>query len=123
MNPYTVVEHIPADWAQVDVVIYHNYTRRFNMENKLIIRVTPMSRINEKGCLTEVWSTAWPLPGWQKKPKDCMIREHITTLTVPEELRQEPYAIHLENWSNFGGWKIGWMFEGIGITKANTQED
>ena len=52
MNPYTVVEHIPADWAKVDVVVYHNYTNGFRMNNKLNIKVTPMSRINEKDCFT-----------------------------------------------------------------------
>ena len=106
----------------MDVVIYHNYTRRFHMNNKLNIKVAPISRINEKDCFSEVWSTAWPLPGWQDKPKDQMIREHITTLTVLEEMRQEPYAIHLEVSAASGDWKSGWMFEGIGITKTKTED-
>ena len=51
-----------------------------------------------------------------------MLREHVITLTVPEEMRQEPYAIHLEVYANTGDWKGGWMFEGIGITKAKTED-
>ena len=66
INPWTVVEHIPADWTEIDIVIYHNYGPKFNMGNNLSIKATPMSRINQKDCFTEVWSTYWPLPGWEK---------------------------------------------------------
>ena len=118
MNPWTVIEHIPADWAEIDIVIYHNYLRGFNMGNKLSIKATPMSRINQKDCFKEVWSTKWPLPSWEKKPKDQMIREHVTTLRIPQRLRQEPYAIHFEVAAVGGGLKYSWMFEGIGITNA-----
>ena len=47
-----------------------------------------------------------------------MIREDVTTLTIPEEHRQEPYCIHLEVAASSGDWKSSWYFEGIGITKA-----
>ena len=65
MNPYTVVEHVPADWDKLNVAIYHNYTKRFQMRNTFKVKVAPMSRINEEGCWTEVWTTSWPLPGWE----------------------------------------------------------
>ena len=47
-----------------------------------------------------------------------MIREHVTTLQVPQRLRQEPYAIHFEVAVVGGGVKNSWMFEGIGITNV-----
>ena len=31
MSPHAWVEHIPADWSRVTVVIYHAYLRGFNM--------------------------------------------------------------------------------------------
>ena len=57
MNPYACIEHIPADWAIVNVVIYHSYQNGFRMNNKLNIKLTPMSHINEKDCFTEVYNT------------------------------------------------------------------
>ena len=66
MAPWTVVEHIPADWDEIDIVIYHGYETRFNMGNKLNIKATPMSQINQETSFEEVWSTSWPLSGWKK---------------------------------------------------------
>ena len=75
MNPWTVIEHIPADWSQIDVVIYHVYKNNFRMNNKCNIKVVPMSRINEESPpWTAVWSTAWPLPGHQEQPRDQLVR-------------------------------------------------
>ena len=49
-----------------------------------------------------------------------MIREKITTLEVPKQQRQKgPYALHLEVHAASGDWKRNWMFEGIGVTKAD----
>ena len=121
MNPWTVVEHIPADWTKLSIAIYHNYTQSFHMNNNLNVKIVPMSRIeDEKIPWTQVWTTPWPLPGWQEKPRDQIIREHVTTLEVPEELRSSgPYALHLEVHAASGDWKSGWMFEGIGLVKAD----
>ena len=102
MAPWTVVEYIPASWDEIDIVIYHGYRSNFNMDNKLNIKVTPMSQINQENSFEEVWSTSWPLSGWEKKPKNKMISEHVTTLKVPQRLRQEDYAIHIEVYA-FGG--------------------
>ena len=66
MGPWTAVEHIPADWDEIDIVIYHGYRSNFNMGNKLIIKAKPMSQINQDNTGEEVWSTSWPLSGWEK---------------------------------------------------------
>jgi len=65
MNPWTVIEHVPASWDKIDVSIYHAYGKRFAMENKLTIKLTPMSKINEKDCFADtIYETSWPLEGW-----------------------------------------------------------
>ena len=45
MNPYTAIEHIPADWTSVNIAIYHAYGRQFRMNNKLNVKLVPQSRI------------------------------------------------------------------------------
>ena len=79
MNPYTVIEHIPSKWRSLNVAIYHAYGNHFRMNNKLNIKVMPMSTINTKDApWTTIWSTSWPLPGYQHKPKNEIIREVVT---------------------------------------------
>ena len=39
MNPYAVIEHVPEDWSDINVVIYHAYGLRFSMDNTLNIYV------------------------------------------------------------------------------------
>lgn len=75
----------------------------------------PMSQING-GEFSKIWDSPWPLQDSISKPREEMLRENVTSLTVPEELRTEPYALHLSVNASSGDWKSDWVFEGIGIT-------
>ena len=46
MNPFIVIEKIPADWDKLDVYIYHSYGKKFHMQNTVNIMFVPMSQIN-----------------------------------------------------------------------------
>ena len=71
MNPYTVVEHVPTDWAELNVAIYHVYKSNFSMRNTFKVKVAPMSRIEEETIpWTEIWTTPWPLPGHHDQARD-----------------------------------------------------
>ena len=120
MNPFTVIEHIPADWDKIDIAIYHSYLPNFKMKNNVIIKLLSMNQIKRNDLFKQVSSTPWPLPNWQEKPKDLMIREHVTTLDVPANFRQTEYALKLEVFAQGGDWLNGWMFEGIGITRSKS---
>ena len=77
-----------------------------------------MSTINTKDApWTTIWSTSWPLPGYQQKPKNEIIREVVTDVYLPEDFPVEPYCLHLEVAASSGDWKGDWYFDGIGITK------
>ena len=81
MNPYAVIEHVPEDWSEFNVAIYHAYGLRFSMDNTLNIYVISMSQIDKKDAeWTKLWSTSWPLPGHIDQPKEKIIREEITDL-------------------------------------------
>ena len=43
MNPYAVIEHVPEDWSEFNVAIYHAYGLSFSMNNTLNIFVISMS--------------------------------------------------------------------------------
>ena len=45
MKPFTVIEHIPADWDKIDVAIYHGYKANYNLKNKINIKVMSMKTI------------------------------------------------------------------------------
>ena len=63
MNPYAVIEHVPEDWSEFNVAIYHAYGLRFSMDNTLNIYVISMSQIDMRDAeWTKLWSTSWPLP-------------------------------------------------------------
>ena len=66
MNPYTVIEHVPVEMANIDIAIYHVYKNNFRMSNTFRVKVAPMSRLNDKAIpWTEIWSTPWPLSSFQ----------------------------------------------------------
>ena len=76
MNPYTAIEHIPADWTRVNIVIYHAYGKRFRMNNKFNVKLAPQSSLKDKEIpWVTLWSTSWPLAGHQNKPRGNLIRE------------------------------------------------
>ena len=82
MNPFAVIEHIPASWDKIDICIYHTYEEGFRMNNTCEIKILPMSRIEDT--FEPIWDCKWPLPGHSSKPKNKMLREPITTLTIPQ---------------------------------------
>lgn len=59
MNPYAVIEHIPASWDEIEICIYHVYEEGFRMNNKLEIKILPMSKIEDT--FEPIWDCKWPL--------------------------------------------------------------
>mmetsp|Transcript_23329 Transcript_23329/g.31212 ORF Transcript_23329/g.31212 Transcript_23329/m.31212 type:complete len:92 (+) Transcript_23329:420-695(+) len=50
MNPRAYVEHIPANWKQVDVALYHVYQRNWNLrEANFNVFVASQMKLMESG--------------------------------------------------------------------------
>lgn len=83
MDPWARIENIPKNTKEVDIFLYHTYLLNFYMESDIEIMLAP-----QKTMTTAIWDPSFkvvktvqfPMPGWQKQPKEKMIKEHICKL-------------------------------------------
>mmetsp|Transcript_18577 Transcript_18577/g.25002 ORF Transcript_18577/g.25002 Transcript_18577/m.25002 type:complete len:88 (-) Transcript_18577:95-358(-) len=62
-------------------------------------------------------------PAKDDKPEGEIMRDQVTTLTIPEDVRaQGSYCVKVEARGASGSWKKGWLFEGIAITMASEDD-
>lgn len=117
---WAAVEHIPADWTQVNVALYHVYHDSFDMEGaQFTIKVATQKQVLEEktGLIghTEVYTADFPLD--DAKETEKLIREQVATITVPDNIQGSSYCLIFEVVASGDDYKRGWSFEGVGITK------
>lgn len=84
---WTVVEHVPADWEQINVELLHVYHDHFDMEGaRLTIKVAPQQLILGNldalpANLEEVYSADFPTD--DDKETEKLIHEQVATIRVP----------------------------------------
>ena len=121
MNPSAKVEHIPQDWARVDVALYHAYLRECNLRQaNFIVYAGSQDALLTTGESEYVEILKKPCHNGNDLERDKIIREHLATIEIPEAIRLTgPYSIKVECYAASGNWKSGWAWEGCGVTKAD----
>ena len=119
MNPGSIVEHVPASWAKINVFAYHARCGRARLqETYTVIKVRPQSA-DKVAAFTLVLKQLVDVNKVNSMPDGQITQMPLVTIEVPESLRQDgPYSLQLVFLAESGSWKSGWAWEGFGVTNA-----
>jgi len=87
MNPWGIVENIPAHAEEIDVYILHVYKKGFNMNNKLEIKMCAVENMpaqEHDEAMQLVYETKWPLAN-RSKVTEKLIKEKVVTLKIDRQ--------------------------------------
>ena len=117
-DPKAYIEHIPQDWGKVDLALYHSYGDECILSDTCI-RVFVCSQEEiflENVPFEQIFSQ--PCSERDNQGRQGIIREHITTLEIPEQFRSTgPYSLKVDVYAANDYHKQEWTWEGCGITK------